>query len=46
MKLAAFNGSPAGADSATGRMLAAFLEGAEQAGAETALYHLGDYEIR
>lgn len=46
MKVIAFNGSPAGAGSATGRMLAAFLEGAERAGAETALYHLGDYDIR
>lgn len=46
MKFIAFNGSPAGADSATGRILASFLEGAELAGAETALYHLGDYEIR
>lgn len=46
MKMTAFNGSPAGAGSATGRILSAFLEGAERAGAETALYHLGDYEIR
>lgn len=46
MKFIAFNGSPAGADSATGRILTAFLEGANQAGAETDLYHLGDYEIR
>lgn len=46
MKFAAFNGSPAGKDSATGRMLSAFLWGAEEAGAETALYHLGDYEIK
>lgn len=46
MKFIAFNGSPAGANSATARILTAFLNGAEQAGAETALYHLGDYEIR
>lgn len=46
MNVIAFNGSPGGAGSATGRMLAAFLQGAERAGAETALYHLGDYDIR
>lgn len=45
MKFTAFNGSPAGRDSATGRILAAFLRGAEQAGAETALCHLADYRI-
>lgn len=46
MKFTAFNGSPAGENSATGRMLAAFLAGAARAGAETALYHLGDWNIR
>ena len=45
MKFTAFNGSPAGENSATGKMLAAFLRGAARAGAETALYHLGDYRI-
>ncbi len=45
MKFAAFNGSPAGERSATGRMLRAFLDGAGRAGAEIELYHLGDYSI-
>ncbi len=45
MKFTAFNGSPAGEKSATGRMLGAFLAGAARAGAETELYHLGDYSI-
>ena len=42
----AFNGSPAGKKSAAGRMLGVFLAGAARAGAETELYHLGDYSIR
>ena len=45
MKFTAFNGSPAGEKSATGRMLGAFLAGAARAGAETELYHLGDYSV-
>ena len=45
MKFTAFNGSPAGEKSAAGRMLGAFLAGAARAGAETELYHLGDYSI-
>lgn len=46
MKFTAFNGSPAGRSSATGRILTAFLKGAEEAGAETELCHLADYEIK
>ena len=45
MKFTAFNGSPAGEKSAAGRMLGVFLAGAARAGAETELYHLGDYSI-
>lgn len=45
MKFTAFNGSPAGGKSAAGRMLGVFLAGAARAGAETELYHLGDYSI-
>lgn len=45
MKFIAFNGSPAGGNSATGRMLRAFLDGAARAGAQTELYHLGNYNI-
>ena len=45
MKFIAFNGSPAGEHSATGRMLRAFLDGAARAGAQTELYHLGNYRI-
>ena len=45
MKFTAFNGSPAGEKSGAGRMLGAFLAGAARAGAETELYHLGDYSI-
>ena len=45
MKFTAFNGSPAGEKSAAGRMLGAFLAGAARAGAETELYHLGDYSV-
>lgn len=45
MKFVAFNGSPAGKNSATGRMLTAFLKGAARAGAQTEQYHLTDYHI-
>jgi len=45
MKFTAFNGSPVGEKSAAGRMLGVFLAGAARAGAETELYHLGDYSI-
>ena len=45
MKFTAFNGSPAGEKSAAGRMLGVLLAGAARAGAETELYHLGDYSI-
>ena len=46
MKFVAFNGSPAGKNSATGRMLTAFLAGATRAGAQTEQYQLGDYNIK
>lgn len=45
MKFTAFNGSPVDEKSAAGRMLGVFLAGAARAGAETELYHLGDYSI-
>ena len=45
MKFTAFNGSPVGEKSATGRMLGVFLAGAARVGAETELYHLDDYSI-
>ncbi|MCI8647152.1 MAG: flavodoxin family protein [Firmicutes bacterium] len=45
MKFTAFNGSPAGKDSATNRIIEAFLKGAEGAGAETENYQLAEYEI-
>lgn len=45
MKFIAFNGSPAGLNSATNRILTAFLRGAAQAGAETVCYQLCDYQI-
>lgn len=45
MKFTAFNGSPAGEKSATGRMLGAFLAGAARAGAQTELHHLSNYHI-
>lgn len=45
MKFAAFNGSPAGADSATNRIIKAFLDGAERGGAETEIYQLAGYKI-
>lgn len=46
MKFAAFNGSPAGADSATHRMVSAFLRGAERAGAETENVLLSSHSIQ
>ncbi len=45
MKMIAFNGSPAGKDSATNRIIEAFLSGAERAGAQTENYQLCDYAI-
>lgn len=45
MKFVAFNGSPAGDKSATGKMMKAFLQGASKAGAETELIHLTEYTM-
>ncbi len=45
MKFIAFNGSPAGLNSATNRMLTAFLRDAAQVGAEPIYYQLCDYQI-
>lgn len=45
MKFTAFNGSPAGKNSATARIIDAFLAGAERGGAQTAVYQLSDYQI-
>jgi len=46
MRLAAFNGSPRGRGGNTHRMLSAFLEGAESAGATTEVFLLRDYNIK
>lgn len=46
MKIIAFNGSPAGKDSATNRIIAAFLKGANGAGAQTELYQLAEYDVK
>lgn len=45
MKFTAFNGSPAGKDSATNRLIEAFLKGAEDGGAMTESYQLTEYKI-
>ena len=45
MKFVAFNGSPSGKASATGRIIEAFLAGARRAGVETDCYHLCEYNI-
>ncbi|WP_432618432.1 flavodoxin family protein [Butyricicoccus sp.] len=45
MKFVAFNGSPSGTESATNRIITAFLAGASRAGAETKVYQLADYQI-
>ncbi len=46
MKFVAFNGSPSGTESATNRIMTAFLDGASRAGAETEIYQLAEYEIQ
>ena len=46
MKFVAFNGSPSGTESATNRIMTAFLDGAARAGAETELYQLAEYDIQ
>ena len=45
MNFTAFNGSPAGKNSATARIIDAFLAGAARAGAQTAAYQLAEYQI-
>lgn len=45
MKIVAFNGSPAGKNSATNRIIEAFLKGASRAGADIETYQLMDYNI-
>lgn len=45
MKIVAFNGSPAGRNSATNRILEAFLAGAKETGADAQTYQLIDYRI-
>lgn len=46
MKFVAFNGSPAGENSATNRIITAFLKGAEQAGSQTENHQLINYNIK
>lgn len=45
MKVTVFNGSPAGAESATNVIATAFLKGAAAAGTKTKTYHLKDYAV-
>ncbi len=45
MKVTVFNGSPAGANSATNVIAEAFLKGASQTGAQTENIYLKDYDI-
>lgn len=45
MRVTVFNGSPAGANSATNVIATSFLKGASQAGAETKNFYLKDYNI-
>lgn len=45
MKVTVFNGSPAGANSATNVIAEAFLKGASQVGAQTENIYLKDYDI-
>ena len=46
MKFIAYNGSPAGQNSATNVMIEAFFKGAERGGAQTKIIQLGDFDIR
>jgi FMN-dependent NADH-azoreductase len=46
VRVAALNGSPRGAEGATGAMIKAFLSGAESAGAEVAEIVLAEREVR
>ncbi|WP_310603378.1 flavodoxin family protein [Anaerosporobacter sp.] len=45
MKFIAFNGSPAGVNSATNRIIEAFLNGAKRGGAQVENYQLSEYKI-
>lgn len=46
MKITVFNGSPAGADSATNVIASAFLRGTERTGAETHIIFLSEKDVK